>query len=105
MMRIMTLMNTMNSFDMKGRLMRFSNSVLVEHGSLGPCDHMYIPLLCDYINAGMLNGYSTDTSVAVYCGLLCSWEPDRGLFSQYNEIQVIRNITTPLRSRCSACYN
>jgi hypothetical protein len=63
MMRIMTLMNTMNSFDVEGRLMRFSISLFVEQGSLGR-DHMDISLLC--INAGMLYGYSSDASVTVY---------------------------------------
>jgi hypothetical protein len=50
--------------------MRYLNSLFLEQGSLGPCDHMYILLLCDYRKADMPNGYSTDTSVAVYCGLL-----------------------------------
>jgi hypothetical protein len=37
MMRIMTQMNPMNSFDVEGPLMGFSNCLLVEQGSLGPC--------------------------------------------------------------------
>jgi hypothetical protein len=34
MVRIMTLMNTMNSFDREGRLVRYSNSVFVGQESL-----------------------------------------------------------------------
>jgi hypothetical protein len=29
--------------------MRCLNSLFLKQGSLGPCDHMYIPLLCDYV--------------------------------------------------------
>jgi hypothetical protein len=61
-MRIMTLMNTMNSFD--GSLMRFSNCVHVEQGSLGSViartSRFYVTT---YTPACLL---STGTSVAVY---------------------------------------